>query len=64
MTTYKRIRNENITGEYKKTTMTEIEEVDKESARYARNLKLEGRMQKHSKTECFITMKDHKDNFS
>ena len=62
--TYTRIRNENITCDYEKTTMAEVGIVDKESASFARNLKLESRMQKHSKSECFITMKDHKRDFT
>ena len=46
-----------------KSTIEEVEHVDVKSRKFAVNLKLENRMQKYTRTECFITLKDHKDNF-
>ena len=61
--TYRNLRNKNIEKEYMKTTMEEVKEVDVKSAEIAKELKLDGKMQKYSNNECFITLKDHKENF-
>ena len=57
---YRKLRNNNVQKEYKKSTSDAVNAVDKKSGEIARNLKLVERMQKHSKKECFITFKDHK----
>ena len=43
--------------------MDAVKEVDNKSAEIAKELKLDGKMQKYSNNECFITLKDHKENF-
>jgi hypothetical protein len=60
---YKILRNQNVTAEYKKSTLEAVNENDKKSAEMAIKLKLDNKMQKHSNKECFVTLKDHKDNF-
>ena len=60
---YKKLRNQNITTEYKKSTQEAVDENDKKSLEIAVKLKLESKMQKYSKKECFVTLKDHKKNF-
>ena len=60
---YKKLRNQNITTEYKKSTQEAVDENDRKSAEIAVKLKLENKMQKYSKRECFVTLKDHKKDF-
>ena len=60
---YKKLRNNNVQKEYRKSTSDAVNTVDKKSGEIAKGLKLDERMQKHSKKECFITLKDHKENF-
>jgi len=60
---YKVLRNQNVTTEYKKSTLEAVNDNDKMSGEIAIKLKLENRMQKHSNKECFVTLKDHKENF-
>ena len=60
---YKNLRNENVQKEYRKSTSDAVNTVDKRSGEIAKGLKLDERMQKHSKKECFITLKDHKEDF-
>ena len=61
--TYRKLRNDNLKKEYRKTSINKVEKVDVESKKFAEKLKLEGRIQKYTRTECFITLKDHKENF-
>ena len=61
--TYRDLRANNVEEEYTKSTIEEVEKVDKITKEMAESLKLENRMQKYTKTECFITLKDHKENF-
>ena len=60
---YRNLRNQNITAEYKKSTLEAVEDNDKRSGEIAVKLKLDDRMQKYSNKECFVTLKDHKENF-
>ena len=60
---YKKLRNENVTQEYKKSSLEAVKNNDKKSGVIAIKLKLDGKMQKHSDKECFITLKDHKKDF-
>ena len=46
-----------------KAKIEEVERVNMKSRDIAEQLKLDNRMQKYATTECFITLKDHKDNF-
>ena len=61
--TYKNLRNKNIEKEYMKSTVETVEEVNMKSKEIAKKLKLDNRVQRYSKSECFITLKDHKENF-
>ena len=62
--TYRNLRNNNVEKEYMKTTIEEVKKIDMKSREIAESLKLENRMQKYTNTECFITLKDHKENFT
>ena len=60
---YDKILRNEITKEYKKSTMEEVKSADYVAAEIARKLKLDNRMLKHSTTGAYVTVKDHKDNF-
>ena len=60
---YRNLINQNITKGYKKSTQEAVNDNDIKSGEIAVKLKLEGRMQKYSNKECFVTLKDLKENF-
>ena len=55
---------ENITAEYKKAAPNETDIVNTKSAEIAKELKLDKRMHIYTTSEAFITLKDHKEEFS
>ena len=59
---YKKLRDKNVEKEYKKSIKEAVIVNDKKSGEIAKTLKLDEKMQKHSDKECFITLKDHKEN--
>ena len=61
--TFGNLRDNNIKKEHRKSTFEEVNEVNAESRKYAVKLELEDCMQKYTDAECFITLKDHKENF-
>ena len=61
--TYRNLRNKNIEKEYKKASSEEVKNVDMKSQEIAKKLKLDNKVQKYTNAECFITLKDHKENF-
>ena len=54
---------ENITCEYKRADEEELNVINKKAAEIAKNLELANRMQKHTQSQCYVTFKDHKNNF-
>ena len=56
------VRN-NVTSEYKRASIEKVQESNMKSANIARNLKLDDRMEGHTPSNCFITIKDHKEDF-
>lgn len=56
--------NDNITKEYKKAPSNAKEDIDRETRNLVKELKLGDRMEVHTTNNCFLTMKDHKENFS
>ena len=54
---------ENITCEYKRADEEELNIINKKAAEIAKNLELSNRMQKHTQSQCYVTFKDHKNNF-
>ena len=60
---YNKLLMENITMDYQKADEKEIEEVNHEGARIAKNLELDERMECYTKPDSYITVKDHKDGF-
>ena len=58
-TSYYKLIKENVTKVYKKTNDTLVEALDAQSARLAKRLKLDDRIEKLARKEAFITLKDH-----
>ena len=61
--THKELLENNITKDYKKANKDTITKVNKDDKKIAENLELEDRIYSFQKRNCFITMKDHKENF-
>ena len=53
----------NITSEYKKSSTTKVDEVNKKAALIAKQVGQEKNMEVFTPSNCFITIKDHKPNF-
>ena len=60
---YKNVRIKNIEYEYLKSSNVEIAKTNKKSREFAKELKLEKRMQKYTTTDSFFTYKDQKEDF-
>ena len=60
---YKRLRTNAVTSKYKKASEKIKEKVDKCGLKYAKNAGVGDRIEVNGTSNCFITMKDHKDNF-
>ena len=61
---YDKLVKENVTKTYKKSNDKLVGELDSKSAKIAEPLKLDGRIGKLATNEAFVTLKDHKPNFS
>ncbi len=61
---YKSLLKDNITKDYKKCSEHEDKCIDEEAKKIAYELKLHDRVQCMTKKNAFITLKDHKENFS
>ena len=60
---YGKLLLENISKEYEKTTECMVDNNDKKSAELARKISLEERMETYTRSESYITLKDHKETF-
>ena len=60
---YVKMRQEDITKEYKRAERIQVDEVNAGAAKIAENLQLDDRMRIYQENEAFITIKDHKDQF-
>ena len=60
---YKELLNNNITKHYKKTDAKTVDDISKNDKKVAVKLEVADRMYCTSKRDCFITVKDHKQNF-
>ena len=61
---YDKLVKENVTKTYKKSNVKLVEELDAKSTKIAERLKLNDRIEKLATNEAFVTLKDHKSNFS
>lgn len=62
-TQYKQLVKNNVTSEYRKASNQDLEQVNKNAKEIACQLDLADRMEQHTTQPCFLTLKDHKDNF-
>ena len=60
---YKKLLNENITKNYKKSCDEIKHTINLEGKGITSKLELDDRMETYAEREAFITLKDHKDNF-
>ena len=60
---YKKLLNENITKNYKKSCDDTKNKIDHKDKGIASKLELDDCMEVYAKREAFITLKDHKENF-
>ena len=61
---YDKLVKENVTKTYKKSNDKLVGELNAKSAKIAERLKLDDRIEKLATNEAFVTLKDHKQNFS
>ena len=61
--TYEKLITENVTKTYKKSCPKVIDQLNSRSARVAKKLGLDNRIEKLAEKEAFITLKDHKPEF-
>ena len=54
--TFKTLRSKNMETDYKKSNEKAVQLVDKKSCEFAESMKLEEKAQKHTKSECFLTL--------
>ena len=63
MKTYEKLLHENITKTYKKTNKKKVRAINIDAKKIAKDLELEDRIEKMQEIECYITVKDHKEDF-
>ena len=61
--TYEKLLYENITKIYKKTDEKKVRAINVDAKKIAKDLELEVRIEKMQESECYITVKDHKEDF-
>ena len=61
--TYEKLLHENITKTYKKTGKKRVRAINVDAKKIATHLELEDRIEKMQESECYITVKDHKEDF-
>ena len=61
--TYEKLLHENITKTYKKTDKKKVTAINIDAKKIAKDLELENRIEKMQESECYITVKDHKEDF-
>ena len=60
---YEQLKRNPITATYKKARVKIKEKVDKNGVKFAKNAGVLDRMQTNGTNNCFISLKDHKENF-
>ena len=63
-TEHDKLVNDAVTATYKKATKNIKEKIDKEGVKFAKEAKVLDKMQVNGTGNCFITLKDHKENFA
>ena len=60
---YKQMVRQNVTKDYRIAPPNTKQDIDRKTNTLARSLGIEDRMEVYTDSPCFITLKDHKDNF-
>ncbi len=60
---YRKVVKENATKTYRKAPENSEKEINEEASKIAIKLNIAEKVQKYSGNECFVTFKDHKENF-
>ena len=60
---YKELVKKNVEAEYKKETARNIQNTNKAHKKIVKKLEIEDRVFRTINRECFVTIKDHKENF-
>ena len=60
---YKKLLHENITRDYKLDRTNKLDSINQDTLDHARKLDIEDRMECHSESNAFLTIKDHKEGF-
>lgn len=61
---YQKLLNDEITSKYKKANGKLETRINRAGKKFAKDKKLLEKMEVNARNECFITLKDHKDNFA
>ena len=60
---YEKIIPENVTKKYKKANMSLPKRINREARKIAKTFDFADRVDTMAKQECFITLKDHKEDY-
>ena len=60
---YKKVLNNNISKEYRKSSEVDVQGVNSDTAEIAKKLKLDQRMEVFTTSEAYLLVKDHKEHF-
>ena len=60
---YEKIIHENVTKKYKKANMSLPKRINREARKIAKTFDFADRVDTMAKQECFITLKDHKEDY-
>ena len=61
--TFEKLLHENITKTYKKTDKKKVRAINIDPKKIAKGLELEDRIEEMQESECYITVKDHNEDF-
>ena len=61
--TYDKILTENVTKTYKKSSTTLPNKINTEAKRVAKKFSIDDKMEIMAQQQCFVTVKDHKEDF-
>ena len=61
--TYEKLLHENIKKTCKKTDKKSVRAINVDAKKIAKDLELEDRIEKMQKSECYVTVKHHKEDF-
>ena len=63
METYEKLLHKNIIKTYKKMNKKKVRPININAKKMVKDLELEGRIEKMQDSECYIVVKDHKEDF-